>query len=160
MKKALSMILVIVLALLTVSFSLAEEETNEIKETITVENNEEFAALLQLKNEYDPSVKVFAEKYAGQEIEFDCNIAYMNYHGSFKTRYDILIVAGDYSEVSMSGPYFQFNDVSVVYDLNLTGDNVPDYIGMGDNLHIIAVVGDYNEFSGLFQLDPVSTMVR
>ncbi|ART75166.1 hypothetical protein B4U37_03515 [Sutcliffiella horikoshii] len=134
------------------------EESNE--EILTVENNKDLAALLAVKNENDPTVGEFAKKYAGRTIEFDGNIAHMMPHGSYKTRYDILIFAGDYSETTFSGPNFKFEDVNIINDLNLTGSNIPDTIGMGQNLHITAVVEEYDENSGLFFLEPISTEIR
>lgn len=130
------------------------------KEVLTVKNNEELAALLAVKDEHDPIVAEFAKKYAGRTIKFDGNIAHMMKHGGYTTRYDILIYVGDYSETTFSGPSFKFEDVSVVTDLNLIGSNIPDTIGMGQNLHITAVVEEYNENSGLFLLEPVSTEIR
>ncbi|MEQ6389298.1 DUF4839 domain-containing protein [Bacillaceae bacterium S4-13-58] len=44
----------------------------------------------------------------------------MMQHGNYKTRYNILILAGDYGETTFSGPNFQFENVNVVLDLNLT----------------------------------------
>lgn len=129
-----------------------------IKETLTVKNNEALAALLAGSEGDYKRIKQFATTYAGETIEFDGNIAYMNPHGSNKTRYDILIYAGDYSETSSIGPNFQFRDVNV-FDLHLTG-KVPDGIGMGDNLHIVARVGEFSPNTGLFLLEPVSTRVR
>ena len=82
----------------------------------------------------------FAKKYAGRTIEFDAFIANMIPHGDYSTRYDILILAGDYSEMSFSGPDFKFEDVNI-FDLNFIGSDIPDTFGMGDNLHLIAVVG-------------------
>ncbi|MGD6873739.1 DUF4839 domain-containing protein [Sutcliffiella horikoshii] len=133
------------------------EESNQ--EILTVENNEDLAALLAVKNENDPTVGEFAKKYAGRTIEFDGNIAHMMPHGSYTTRYDILIFAGDYSETTFSGPNFKFEDVNIS-NLNLTGSNIPDTIGMGQNLHITAVVEEYKENSGLFFLEPISTEIR
>ena len=83
----------------------------------------------------------------------------MNNHGDYKTRYDMLILAGDYSESSAIGPNFQFRDVSTL-DLHFTGSNVPDSVGKRDNLHITAQVEDYNSTQCLFFLGPVSTQVR
>ncbi len=160
MKKTISIVLLLGLLLTVFSFAYAEESSDGTDEFITAENNDEFAALLLLKNEFDPSIKTFAEKYAGRTIEFDCNIAYMTYHGTYKTRFDILLLAGDYSETSVSGPYFQFNDVSITLDLNLTGDNIPDYLGIGNNLHVIALVDRFDANTGLFYLEPIMTMVR
>lgn len=129
-------------------------------QTITPENNPEFAALLTGPSDGD-SVEAFAEKYQGQLIAFDGSIGAMALHGDNKTRYDILISFGDYNATrSSGGPNFQFRDVNAVYDLHLIGDNVPDSIGVGDDLRILAQVGAYEPESLLFLLKPVSTGVR
>lgn len=127
--------------------------------TLTVDNSPELAALLT-GTDFGPSVAAFAEKYDGQLIEFNGAIFAMNNHGSYKTRYDILILSGDYNPVSGSGgPTFQFRDVNITSDLRLTGD-IPDTIGVGANLHIVAEVIEYSADNGLFQLKPVETRVR
>ncbi|MGO4186379.1 DUF4839 domain-containing protein [Pseudarthrobacter sp. TAF60_1] len=130
------------------------------EQTLTVQNNAELAALLTATDlDYD-RIEGFATKYKGRTIEFDGNIADMNNHGDYKTRYDILIGAGNYSATSMPGPNFQFKDVNIVSDLHLTGSNIPDGLGKGNNLHIIARVEGFNRTQGLFFLKPVSTSVR
>lgn len=134
--------------------------TSAPEQTLTVANNADLAALLAGSDSDYDAIEGFAAKYKGRSLEFDANIAYMNNHGSYKTRYDILIAAGDYSETSMTGPNFQFKDVNIVTDLHLTGSNIPDGIGKGDNLHIVAQVEDFNRVQGLFFLKPVSTEVR
>jgi hypothetical protein len=147
------------------SKEVAKNETSDEKSQepenaiITVDNNKEFAVLLQLKDEFDPSIKEFATKYAGITIEYDGNIANMMQNGNYKTRYDILIYAGDYSETNAIGPSFKFKDVNVS-DLNITGSEIPENIGAGQNIHIIAKVEEYNEVSGFFFLKPVSTKFR
>lgn len=134
------------------------EAQTAAEETLTAKNNKDLAALLAV-DDYDLSEE-FARKYEGKLIEFDGNIAYMANHDDYETRYDMLITAGDYSETTQTGPNFKFEDVNVVYDLHLTGSNIPDYVGMGDNLHVIARVEEFNRDMGLFFLDPVSTEVR
>ncbi|HET8867734.1 MAG TPA: DUF4839 domain-containing protein, partial [Agrococcus sp.] len=78
----------------------------------------------------------------------------------YDTRYDILIYAGAFEGSELLGPSFMFRDVSPVLDLHLTGEDIPDTIGDGDNLHIIATVQGYEPETGLFLLDPVSTEIR
>jgi hypothetical protein len=129
------------------------------EQTLTVENNEDLAALLAVPATSGAAVEEFAAKYSGRLIEFDGNISYMNNHGKYKTRYDMLIGAGDYSETTTTGPNFQFKDVNT-FDLHLTGSNIPDYVGAGDNLHIIARVGEFNTVQELFFLEPISTELR
>jgi hypothetical protein len=128
--------------------------------TLTVQNNAELAALLAGSDSNYDGIEAFATKYKDRTIEFDGNIAYMNNHGDYKTRYDILIGAGNYSATSAIGPNFQFKDVNIVTDLHLTGSNIPDGIGKGNNLHIIARIEGFNRVQGLFFLKPVSTTVR
>lgn len=126
---------------------------------LTPESNADLAAVLSLGDYCDSSIAAFAEKYRGQTIAFDGNIAAMNSHDGASTRYDILIGAGDYSETSASGPAFQYRDVNTTNDLHFTG-NTPDTIGVGTNLHVTAQVDEYEPNSCLFLLEPVETAFR
>lgn len=134
-----------------------EEKLEE--EILTVENNKELATMLSTKDETSPLFKKFAEKYAGRTIEFDGNTAHVMPHGDYKTRFNYLIFAGDYSTTNFSGPSFQFRNVDY-YDLHLTGDNIPDPFGVGNNIRITAKVLEYDDDPGLFLLDPVSIKMR
>lgn len=132
-------------------------ESNE--EILTAKNNEELAAVLAVQDTNDLIVSEFAKKYAGRTIEFDGYIANMMPHGKYDTRYDILINVGDYNQTTFNGPDFKFEDVNV-FDLNLNGSEIPDTIGEGQNLHITAVVEEYDENPGLFFLKPISSKIR
>jgi hypothetical protein len=136
----------------------APEEFDQ--ELITIENNEEFAAVLAVKDETDPIIGEFAKKYVGRTIEFDGYIANLMNYKDYNTRYNILIFAGNYREDTYSGPNFQFKDVNIVSDINLIGSNIPDTIGMGQNLRVKATVKEYDEKSELLLLEPVSTEIR
>jgi len=137
-----------------------DESTKVInQEILTVENNKDLASLLAVKDSSNPIISEFAKKYAGRTIEFNGNIANMAYHGNYKTRYDYLIYAGDFSETSAIGPSFKFENVNV-YDLHLTGSETPQYIEAGQNLHITAKVEEYNKIPELFFLKPISTEIR
>lgn len=127
---------------------------------VTAKGNREFAALLATTDPGSNSVEQFAKKYEGQTLEFDGNVCAMNPHGSYKTRFDLLLCAGDFSETSSSGPNFQFKDVNITSDLHLTGANVPDSIGVGQNLRITAKVEGFNSTQELFFLTPVETQSR
>ncbi|WCD91467.1 DUF4839 domain-containing protein [Microbacterium sp. nov. GSS16] len=124
---------------------------------LTVDNSPVLAALLTGPSD-GPTVAAFAQQYAGRLIEFDGSIGAMNSHEGYATRYDILITYGDYSEThSNGGPSFQFRDVNITNDLHLTGD-VPDAIGVGTNVHVVARVGAFVD--PMFLLEPVETRVR
>lgn len=136
----------------------AVPETEAVEQNITAENNSDFKALIEDKEPSGDMQKAFVDKYEGQTIEFDGNIAFISNHGDYSTRYDVLVYAGDYSEVSVSGPAFQFNDVGVT---ELTGELfLPDYVKIGSNVHIVATVYDYNDGSGLLLLRPKSIEQR
>ena len=138
-----------------------DESTKVInQEILTVENNKDLASILAVKGNNDLIISEFAKKYAGKTIEFNGNIAHVMPHENYKTRYDFLIYAGDYSETSGSGgPSFKFKDVNVS-DLHLTGSKIPENIVAGQNIRIIAKVVEYNEKQALFFLTPISTEIR
>lgn len=149
----------IFLLIMCIPFSVLAEGYKTVVDTVqmgtlTIENCDDLATLLQLKDEFDDRIKAFAADYAGQTIEFDGNIAAISPHERYKTRYDLLIYAGDYSEASVSGPNFQFSNVGV-FDLGLSDLHLPEFIRVGSNIHVFAVVKEYKKVSGLFILDPV-----
>lgn len=135
-----------------------ETTTTAAAANLTAANNPELAALLA-DDECGDSIAQFASKYRGRTIEFDGNIGAMQPHEDYDTRYDILVLAGDFNPETNPGPNFVFRDVNTTYDLHYTGD-VPDTIGQGTNLHVVAEVGDYEVSRCLFLLEPVSTQVR
>ena len=59
----------------------------------------------------------------------------------------------------MVGPCFQIKDVNY-YNLHLTGDDIPDTLGVGQNIHIVAEVGEFSEKNGLFQIKPIKITIR
>lgn len=126
---------------------------------LSAASDPELASLLEVGDNCDPSVGLFASKYNGRVISFDGSIEALNLHGNYKTRYDLLIGSGDYSTTTAKGPAFQFTDVNTVSDLHYVGD-VPDAIGVGTNVTVAATVGDYSPISCLFQLKPVRTAIR
>lgn len=128
-------------------------------EVLTQANSPDLAALLA-GHDCDDSVGSFAAKYRDRTIEFDGFLGAMAPHDGAQTRFDLLINAGDFDPNKAFGPNFQFRDVNLVYDLHLTGTNVPDTLGIGQNLHVIAKVGEFDSFTCLFQLTPVATSVR
>jgi hypothetical protein len=124
---------------------------------LTPENSPEFAAVLALTDYCSPNIAAFAEKHSGQTIKFPGNVSAMAPHGDAKTRYDILINAGD--TASAPGPNFQFRDENTTYDLHWVGPG-PETIGVGTNLTITAEIDRYEERSCLFLLEPIATAAR
>lgn len=125
---------------------------------LTAKNNDDLAAILAQGDNCDSSIAEFAEKYSERTIKFDGSVSAFANHGSYSTRYDILVGPGDKGPDTAKGPTFQFEDVNIS-DMNLTG-KVPDQWGLGDKATFMAKVLDYNENSCLFHLDPIETRVR
>ena len=128
-------------------------------QNITVDNNEEFHALIESPEPDNATIEQFVSKYKGRTIEFDGNVANVIPYKSYKTRFDFLIYPGDYNPNSTHGPNFKFADVAY-HDLNLTGNNIPDSIGTGQNLHIVAEILEYNSAQEVLFLEPVTTSAR
>jgi Domain of unknown function (DUF4839) len=128
--------------------------------SLTVENNEDFAALLASGKQDLDAHEAFAAKYEGKTIEFDGTIVFAMPHGDYNTRFDFLIYRGDYEDSHTTGPSFGFIDVNYS-DFNLTGPNVPDSVSEGQNLHFVATVEAFDVGNGnLIRLDPVLTETR
>lgn len=130
-----------------------EAEAAEKAKVLTVDNCEDLANLLTSSSSDASS---FAAAYSGRTIEFDGNIAYMSSHNGAKTRFDVLIYAGDYSEASAKGPHMQYEDVNY-YNMGASGI---DSVQMGLNVRIRAKVGSYNASSDILSLTPVSMTAR
>lgn len=130
-----------------------EAEAAEKAKVLTVENCEDLANML---NSSSSDASAFVASYGGRTIEFDGNIAYMSSHNGAKTRFDVLIYAGDYSETSAKGPHMQYKNVNY-RDMGTSGI---DSIQMGLNVRIRAVVDSYNSSTDILNLTPVSMTAR
>ena len=122
--------------------------------TITVENNSEFQVLLQ--SEDQSTIEDFIKKYKGQTIEFDGNIAQL---AKVKSKYDILIHSWDYHPDEATGPNFKFVEISLISNpifKSFNGENIK----VGQNVHIKAKVGGYNEKQDLVFLSPIEVSPR
>ncbi|BAH30745.1 hypothetical protein RER_00370 [Rhodococcus erythropolis PR4] len=137
----------------------AEPANRETAEILTIDNNEDLSRILRDTDNCGQSVADFATQYAGRTIQFDGHIAAMNNFNN-KTRYDILIGARDFDEGDAGGPAFQFRDVNIVSDLQLTGPENSDTLGVKDTLRVTAVVEEFEKKTCLLQLEPISTEIR
>ncbi|NTW38600.1 MAG: DUF4839 domain-containing protein, partial [Cellulomonadaceae bacterium] len=106
------------------------------------------------------TIAQFAADHQGATIEFDGSVVAMNSHDGATTRYDMLLAPGDFSETSQTGPAFQFNDVNTTSDMHWTNESAKGTVGVGDDLHIVATVGQFDEASCLFLIDPAATSFR
>lgn len=139
----------------------AEAKTDEPEgdRVMIAANNDDFATLLRVDDSCDGSIGQFAHKHAGKRIDFNGSIVDMANHGGYDTRYDVLVGPGGKGPETTTGPAFKFEDVSV-FDLNLTGTNIPDTVGKGDRFRFLAEIGEFNPDQCLLFLKPVTTEVR
>ena len=75
---------------------------------LSANSSAELGALLELSDYCSPQIAKFASAHTGQTIEFDGSVGALTNHDGARTRYDILLAAGDYSETSSAGPAFQY----------------------------------------------------
>lgn len=129
------------------------------EEYLTVENCEDLVALLQVNDPGDPIVSTFSSEYYGKIIEFDGCVWAVS-PTEYKTRFDILIGAGDFDPNHAYGPNFRFTSVGASNLGFEWSDSIPDKLSVGDNVHIIAEVRTYNDNSQIFELSPISVTVR
>jgi hypothetical protein len=132
----------------------------KLPEVITARNSRQFATLLRLGDYCSNKIERFAKKHAGDKIKFNGSVSAMSNHGSYDTRFDILVGAGDKGPNAALGPAFQFYDKSIVNDLNLTGKNIPDNLMVGQKYTFSAEIEEYDADGCLLRLDPVETKVR
>lgn len=134
-------------------------EVEEVKEEDvihTVDNTPTLSEVLSTKADMSPLYKNFVSAFEDKIIEFDGCITYLTNHNKYKTRYDILLSAGDYVDENTvnPGPTFKFKDVNLG-DMGIKELFLPDYISIGSNIKIKAKVVSYNENDGILELDPV-----
>lgn len=132
----------------------AAQPASEQNTVLTTANCPDLATLLSSS---DMDASWFVSKYAGKTIEFDGNIAYLAPHANYTTRWDVLINAGDYDPNHAQGPEMQYENVNT-FDMGF--DDSLDEIRTGTNVHIKAIVKDYNASTCLLHLDPVSMSAR
>lgn len=126
---------------------------------ITPRNSKSLAALLKVNDYCDESIAKFARKHAERTIRFNGSIANMTPHGDAETRFDFLLAPGGKGPASTTGPAFKFEDESV-FDLGLTGPDIPDAIGVGDRFRFTTKVREYDPMQCLLFLEPVSARHR
>ena len=138
--------------------STATQSSTPQETALTAQNNADFAHILTASDDFD-AYNGFVQKYKDQIIEFDGNIASLANSEEYSTRFDILMYSGDYSTTSSSGAAFRLENVSPA-TIKYTGENVPDSLKEGQNVHIKAKVLDYNSGGDLIIIDPIEMSMR
>lgn len=112
------------------------------EDSLTPENNADLASLLNASNPDAAVIKTFYENYRGRTIEFDGFVGASMLHSSYKTRYDLLIDAGDFNPDKSQGPDFRLVSIGTE---SISGGSSPAVFPAGTNIHVKAEVGDYDD---------------
>lgn len=134
-------------------------EPQEESSYITIDNNENFSELMKITDQTDSTtiknlLKLIRKE--GKIVEFDGCIGFLMQHENYKTRFDVLVVGGDYTAERVYGPLFSFENVSF-FDMNVSGT---DTVEGGMNFHIIAKIKGFNDEGNYVILDPIELKVR
>lgn len=149
-----------------VKYYIVNEPTNAPTQTpaptkaanITVDNNAEFASLMRMENFDDAdSLRQFSNMHRGDVIEFEGCIVVVVPHKDYNTRFDVLLIGGDYdANRTVTGPVFWYENVNY-YDMNVIGS---DTVTQGMNFRVVAKIDNFNEEGCCIMLDPVSMEYR
>ena len=126
-------------------------------EVLTADNCPALASMLAGSDQDFGAFESFGSEYSGKTIQFDAHIADMQRVEGMKTRFNVLICAGDYG-ATYTGPNFQYHDVNF-YDMHVEPSSV-DSLTAGMNVRVTAEVQSYNKYSSMIELRPVETLVR
>ena len=136
--------------------SQSESAGEEEPPNITANNNQEFAAVLSNNTDDDSSYISFSEKYNYQVIEFDGHIEYLGLAENYNTRWEVLIVSGDFTgwDSSYTGPVFKTRD------FNIQNVGFEGLMETEMNVHVVARIEEYNQTQQLFYINPITITQR
>ena len=80
-------------------------------EVLTADNCPALASVLAGSDQDFGAFESFGSEYSGKTIQFDAHVADMQRVEGTKTRFNVLICAGDYG-ATYTGPNFQYHDVN------------------------------------------------
>lgn len=132
------------------------EASQEASPDVLTQEHPDLAAILS--SNHPELGRQFAEQYKDKIIEFDGHVAYINPHGNYKTRYDLLIYGGDWvsmEQTNYRGINMQFSDVATTS----SPFSQMDGIGLGSNIRIKARVIAFTR-GELLQLEPIEVTNR
>lgn len=142
--------------------STGSEESKAVEDVIyTVDNCDDFTEVLNGRYDDVDLIQGFVDGYEGTTIQFDACVVFIANHGDYNTRYDLLLYAGDYVDENTvnPGPVFRFKDVNVS-DMGISDLFLPDFLSVGSNVLVMAVVEEYDPDQGLLFLDPIEVSER
>lgn len=140
----------------------SSEPTPKTEEVITIENNDDFADLMKTNNDDYKKILDFVSEHEGDIIQFDGTVAFMMHsrnpitNEEYKTRFDVLMVGGNYDDAQTYGPQFAFENVAF-YNMNVVGT---DTVAERMNFTIKGEIVGYDSSGNCILLEPVSMIER
>lgn len=144
-------------------------EENIIKDEVQQTNveeiynslNSDIANILSKRNPTEIELCDFVNEFKGKTIEFDAYVNNIMTHDNYKTRYDILLMVGDYvnDDHVSPGPIFKIVNANS-HDLGNNSLYLPSFMKYGTNVHVVARVENYNQSSGVVELKSILVKER
>lgn len=128
----------------------------EDEETITIENNEDFKALLNSEYLSADAQNSFARKYKNRIVEFDCFVYYMQQNSKYKTIYSYIFAPGE-SDNLTGAVLFGLEDASAA-TFKWDSKTRPDYLTVGSKIRLRAEIQGATDL--YIKLKPVYTWGR
>lgn len=128
----------------------------EDEETITIENNEDFKALLNSEYLSADAQNSFARKYKNRIVEFDCFVYYMQQNSKYKTIYSYIFAPGE-SDNLTGAVLFGLEDASAA-TFKWDSKTRPDYLTVGSKIRLRAEIQGATDL--YIKLKPVCTWGR
>ena len=132
-------------------------EEPEIVESITADNNSDFAAILTAEYVDPEKQAAFISAYKGKVVEFDCIVLNLEQNGNHKTRYNYILVPGEDAD-HIGAALFYLEDMGM-FDFKWDNATRPEYLTVGSKIRLQAevVTGDDSLY---IYLKPVCTWGR
>ena len=132
-------------------------EEPEIIESITADNNSDFAAILTAEYVDPEKQAAFISAYKGKVVEFDCIVLNLEQNGTYKTRYNYILVPGEDAD-HIGAALFYLEDMGM-FDFKWDNATRPEYLTVGSKIRLQAevVTGDDSLY---IYLKPVCTWGR
>lgn len=132
-------------------------EVPEVIEIITIDNNEDFADILNASYVDPEKQATFISKYEGQIVEFDCIVFYLEQYGNYDTRYNYVLVPGE-DENNIGAALFYLENIGM-FDFKWDSSTRPDYLTAGSKIRIQAEVLTGDDPLYIY-LEPICTWGR
>lgn len=107
-------------------------------ESITADNNSDFAAILTAEYVDPEKQAAFISAYKGKVVEFDCIVLNLEQNGNYKTRYNYVLVPGEDTD-HIGAALFYLEDMGM-FDFKWDSATRPEYLTVGSRIRLQAEI--------------------